>query len=251
MKLTRRQTAFFRNFLDLYREMKGPIHYSTLAERIGVSRITAYDMLRVLEEKGFVVSDYQRAEGQSGPGRAAIVYWPTEQAQQRLEQIIQLAPNDWEVMKELVLQQLEHAATVDPHGYSVACEMLARIPPDGPPTLQYCVEVMTIIALRLRSGAGRALLLAHVDHLLPASTPPAAADLNVLAGFAAGILLNESEDDPEWSRELLAHTRQFHVIVAKMNVRTRQKLAVYLRDVLLPLRQTQNQENNPQNGSDQ
>ena len=80
MKLTRRQETFIRNLMDLSRELQGPIHYSMLAERTGVSRITAYDMLRLLEEKGFVRSDYQLAEGKSGPGRSEIVFWPTEQA---------------------------------------------------------------------------------------------------------------------------------------------------------------------------
>lgn len=51
MKITRRQEDFIRKLLDLYRESEGPIHYSELAERLGVNRFTAYDMLRLLEEK--------------------------------------------------------------------------------------------------------------------------------------------------------------------------------------------------------
>ena len=58
LKLTRRQEDFINNLLDLYREMEGPIHYSVLAERLGVSPFTAYDMLRLLEEKGLVSSEY-------------------------------------------------------------------------------------------------------------------------------------------------------------------------------------------------
>ena len=45
MKLTRRQTTFVERLVDLYHEAQGPIHYSTLARRLGVSRFTAYDML--------------------------------------------------------------------------------------------------------------------------------------------------------------------------------------------------------------
>ena len=56
MKLTRRQEEFVVNLIDLNRELDGPIHYSTLAERLGVSPFTAYDMLCVLEEKGMVIS---------------------------------------------------------------------------------------------------------------------------------------------------------------------------------------------------
>ena len=63
MKLTKRQEQFIENLIDLSQEIDGPIHYSTLAERLGVSPFTAYDMLRVLEKKGAVVSEYQVAEG--------------------------------------------------------------------------------------------------------------------------------------------------------------------------------------------
>jgi hypothetical protein len=50
MKLTGRQRAFLSTFLDLYREAQEPLHYTTVAQRLGVSKITAYDMLRLLEE---------------------------------------------------------------------------------------------------------------------------------------------------------------------------------------------------------
>ncbi len=62
MKLTKRQDAFIKNLLDLYMEAKEPIHYTVLAERLGVSRFTAYDMLRVLEDKGFVRSEYRLSD---------------------------------------------------------------------------------------------------------------------------------------------------------------------------------------------
>ena len=80
MELTRRQTTFVERLVDLYHEAQGPIHYSTLARRLGVSRFTAYDMLRLLEEKGLVTSAYQLTAGKSGPGRSQVRYEPTERA---------------------------------------------------------------------------------------------------------------------------------------------------------------------------
>ena len=70
MKLTGRQRAFLSAFLGLYRESQAPVHYTTLAQRVGVSKITAYDMLRVLEERDLVQSEYVlRGKGQ-GAGRS-------------------------------------------------------------------------------------------------------------------------------------------------------------------------------------
>jgi len=69
MKLTGRQKVFLSKFLDLYGEAEGPLHYTTVAERLGVSKITAYDMLRILEEKGLVASEYVLPVKGHGPGR--------------------------------------------------------------------------------------------------------------------------------------------------------------------------------------
>ena len=107
MNLTRRQQEFIRNLLDLYRETKGPIHYTTLAERVGVSQITAYDMLRLLEKKGFVRSDYQLALDKTGPGGSTVVFWPSQQAHQRFAEIFQeLGGHDWETLRERFLEQI-------------------------------------------------------------------------------------------------------------------------------------------------
>ena len=76
-KLTARQKAFLEKLLELYHEHKGPVHYSAVAERLGVNRFSAYDMLKVLEKKGFASSSYAlrsaapaAATGHTGPGRS-------------------------------------------------------------------------------------------------------------------------------------------------------------------------------------
>jgi DNA-binding IscR family transcriptional regulator len=73
MKLTRRQEDVIRKMLDLHDLHQAPIHYKTLADHLGVSPFTAYDMLRLLEEKGLVTSEYQLASDKSGPGRGAAL----------------------------------------------------------------------------------------------------------------------------------------------------------------------------------
>lgn len=80
MKLTRRQEEFVKKLLELKQEFDGPIHYSLLAERLGVSPFTAYDMLCLLEAKGYVTSAYQLPPDKCGPGRAERVFYPGEMA---------------------------------------------------------------------------------------------------------------------------------------------------------------------------
>ena len=76
MKLTRRQEKFIQKMIELKHEFACPIHYSLLAKRLGVSPFTAYDMLCLLEEKGYVTSEYQLPADKSGPGRAERLLLP-------------------------------------------------------------------------------------------------------------------------------------------------------------------------------
>ena len=87
--LTRRQEDIIHKMLDLYHELQGPIHYSTLADRLGVSPFTAYDMLRLLEEKGLVSSEYQLAPNKTGPGRAMRIFQPTQLAQKLFQSLVE------------------------------------------------------------------------------------------------------------------------------------------------------------------
>ena len=97
MRLTRRQEEFIKNLIDLSQELDGPIHYSVLAERLGVSPFTAYDMLRLLEEKGMVSSEYHVAEGRSGPGRAERLFFPLNHRNRELaERLGAISPSDEE-----------------------------------------------------------------------------------------------------------------------------------------------------------
>jgi predicted ArsR family transcriptional regulator len=73
MKLTRHQGTFIRRLSDLYYRGDESIHYSALADHLDVSKITAYDMLRLLEEKGYVNSQYQLAYDKTGSGLTSIV----------------------------------------------------------------------------------------------------------------------------------------------------------------------------------
>jgi len=109
MKLTGRQRAFLSQFLDLYRESREPLHYTDVAQRLGVSKITAYDMLRLLEERGLVQSEYVlRGKGQ-GAGRSSIVFHPTPQADALFTELAGEAEGrgEWEAVKTRILGALQ------------------------------------------------------------------------------------------------------------------------------------------------
>ncbi len=233
MKLTRRQETFIRNFLDLYRETQEPIHYSVLAERLGVSRFTAYDMLRLFEEKGLVASDYLLTAEKVGPGRSEIVFVPTASAHRLIAKLAgEIGGKDWEAFKEHLLASVRSGQEYDPE---LVQEMLARVPTAEQGALRYCVEVMTIVALRLRRSASRALLLDYLPQLLPARDKDCRASLSLLGGFALGVLADETTHNSEWRRELFEHVKRYQSLVADMDPKLCRQLAKKLREVFKPL----------------
>jgi len=229
MKLTRRQEDFIHKMLDLYRELQGPFHYTVVAERLGISRFTAYDMLRLLEGKGLVISDYRLADGKSGPGRSEVVFLPSPEAHRLFASLTEETGNEgWEAVKKRALEKVRAGELYD---QELVKEVLARIPSEGPGPLRYCVEVMTIAALRLRSSAGRRLLLEYLPAILPDVESATRANLSLLGGFALGVLVNESADTSEWRRELLEHVRRYQILVADMDPKVRRQLAATLSEI--------------------
>lgn len=231
MKLTRRQEEFVRNLVDLYRELQEPFHYSLLAEKLGVSRFSAYDMLRLLEEKGVVTSEYQLPEGKSGPGRSEVVYRPTERARQMMSQLAgdMIDRGDWDAIKERILEKVR---TNEIKEWELAEEMLARAPAEEQGAVAYCVEVMTIVTLRLRRRDGRKLLLNYFSQILPDGSRTCRANLSLFGGFALGVLADESANSPSWGQELLQHVVRYQQLVIDMEPRLCRQLATYLRNVL-------------------
>lgn len=233
MKLTRRQEQFVHNMLDLYRAKQDPLHYTEIAEKLGVSRFTAYDMMRLLEEKGMVTSTYKLAEGKSGPGRAEIVYVPTPLAEQRMAKLTsQLQPGEgWETIKERVLERLRLGQVDNP---DLAHEMLARIPAGEPSPIQYCTEIMTIVALRIQRHTARTTLTDFLPHILNITADNHRANLTLLGGFALGILAHIPDGDPNWTHELLDHVRHYQTLVLDMSPQTAQQLTQTLQTVFAP-----------------
>ena len=236
MNLTRRQEDFINKLLDLYREMEVPIHYSVLAERLGVSPFTAYDMLRLLEEKGLVSSEYYLASDKSGPGRTERVFLPTSQAQafsRKLE--TDVGGEDWEIIKRRILDKIRQGEI---RNRELAEEMLARIPPDGEGELRYCIEVMTVISLRLRSSSGRRVLMLYLSEILPEKKPASRTNLCLLGGFALGLLANEEAGDYEWEHQLFSHVQSYMEVVTKLSLPDCRLLGEHLTKVFAPLAET-------------
>jgi len=237
MKLTRRQEEFVQKMIELKQEIDGPVHYSLLAERLGVSPFTAYDMLCLLEEKGYVTSEYQLPPDKCGPGRAERVFYPGEMAHVREQRIADETGGvrlEGEVLKEYVLEKLRQGGMPDGDKDLVE-QLMARLLPAGQGDVHYCVEVMTVAALRLQHSAGRQALLEHLPYILPGEGGARQANLCLLGGFVFGILAQQSAPGQEWLGKLREHLQGYLDAVMEMGREDCNKLAAQLAGVFAAL----------------
>jgi DNA-binding MarR family transcriptional regulator len=229
MKLTRRQETFIRKLLDLYLEAEGPIHYSALAEHIGVSKITAYDMLRHLEEKGYVSSHYHLEDEKTGPGRSRVVFSPTELAHRMLTQMAgPLEGADWEQVKERVINQ------ISPDEFPEAKlrkELLDLILDEEDDNIRYCIEVMTVLIFRMKESEQLQFFIETLPQILPASEASSRSSLILIGGFTLGLLADESAKDQVWGQELIDHVKQVQRLVAEMDEESCHHLAASLKEI--------------------
>jgi len=191
MKLTRRQQLFLDKLLDLYHQAQAPIHYSLVGEKLGVNRFSAYDMLKLLERKGYVASQYVLAEGHAGPGRSSIAFYPTPKARAAVRLLAgrSAETEEWNAVKERILSRLRERPCRDDELLS---EILHGVADIGSPLI-YCTEMITALLLNLRLLRERA---AELNPLRGLSTllPAGPLGLGTLAGLSLGSLLAKSPD---------------------------------------------------------
>jgi DNA-binding MarR family transcriptional regulator len=184
MKLTFRQKAFLSKLLDVYREMREPIHYSTIAKRLGLNNSTAYDMLRLLEKKGMVISKYDTPKENAGPGRANIRFVPTAET---IELFSHLAgdireQDNWDDVKSHILANLSQGKAGSYQ--DILNELLAMVPEQHSPLVQGA-ESITVLLLQLKEAKRELAEQSSVDSLLEA--PTSKLRMSILGGLILGL----------------------------------------------------------------
>lgn len=231
MKLTPRQQAFLDNLFELYREFKGPVHYSVVANKLGVNKFSAYDMLKVLEEKGVAASDYILSDDQTGPGRSQVVFYPTHKAAQFLTQLRdEMRYNaDWQRLKDSIIRRLQEARNANPA--DALREALSSVS-DAKVPLNYCAEMISVMLLNIQRRSDE-----NAESLLGAISTKGQIGLASLAGLSLGSLLAGGSEDKKLTKKLVEHTQRFQIQLAEMSEESINKLSVLLNDSMAALRQ--------------
>ncbi len=103
MNLTNRRKQFLERIVQEYSKTNEPVHYSNIAKSIGVSKWTAYDVLKELEKQDFLERTYTVNPNETG--RSIVVYVPTDKSKElfELQRPTLTSSIDWEQLKDDVL----------------------------------------------------------------------------------------------------------------------------------------------------
>jgi len=229
--LTSRQQMFFDKLLELCREQNGPVHYSEVAERLGVNRFSAYDMLKVLEEKGFVSSSYALAAGHSGPGRSMVVFAPTSMGTAMSEGSADDARygEEWHRLRGYVLGKLKQAREANPR--EALSELLARLPEANAP-LTFCTTMIGALLLNMQRVRARAGGLNPFPVLATLRTHDVA-ELETLAGLSVGVALSQDDEvNRTLTRRLIDHMHRYQASLSRLTEDGRATLIRFLEEAL-------------------
>jgi hypothetical protein len=228
-RLTHRQQQFLSQFLDLYHEMGHSVHYVLVAEHLGIGKVTAYEMLRLLEEQGLVLAEYQANPGQHGPGRSAVLFFPTQAAVQlmRVTAGNPVEIKDWMIAKEQILDQLRAGKAGNYE--DLLANLLSRIPELRSPLI-FITELITALVLMLTSIQDAPEIRAMLDRLKQIGLPRKIS-LSVMSGIA--MLLSVIERvNRHYSTILLAQFNRYEDALLQLNEESRRLLEEFTREVV-------------------
>jgi len=228
MKLTLRQKAFLSQVLDLYAETRQPIHYRTVAERLGVGNTTAYDMMKLLERKGYITSEYVLDKDRAGPGRSSVVFHPTAKAREEFQRLAGDAAEDaeWWRVKAHILRNLEDGQFSDSE---LLEELLTTIPQSDSP-LVYSGQVITALFLIIRD---RVQQLRQHDLLQMLLSSPPPWDPKLLSGLVLGLFLSETADlQTSLVTKLTGYVKKYQEYLREMDDETQARLQDYLQEIV-------------------
>jgi DNA-binding MarR family transcriptional regulator len=225
-KITLRQKAFLGKVIEVYREMKEPMHYSAIAGKLGLSKSTAYDMLRVLEQKGMIGSQYATPKEIAGPGRSSILFYPTAQAKEfflHLTREVNI-PDEWENVKARILTSLEQGKG----NYRDLIQELLNKTREAQSPLAQCAGIVTALLLSLREARQGLTEQGSVGAIVKA--PVSKLRMSILAGLIMGLSLSNQA-----VTKMLGNSREFtdkyEVSLQKLNKEGLVKLHNFTRDV--------------------
>jgi DNA-binding MarR family transcriptional regulator len=187
--LTRRRMQFLQKLVDLYQKTNLPIHYETLAQALGVSKWTAYDMLKEIEKLGYLSRSYEVNTKETG--RSQVVYVPTVKAAELFEQKRSEAfdPMEWKVTIAKITKLLARLKSTP---LSDALQKMLEETSKVSTRIDFCAYIIGLLLMYLRKLEVKNEYLIH--HLV-SRAPNKETGMIVFVGTVLGTAIQTLNDE--------------------------------------------------------
>lgn len=227
--LTRRQKELLGQFLDFYQEADKPLHYVDLAKRLGLGKVTVYEMLRLLEKRGLVQSEFQLSPENRGPGRSTVLFRPTPKALDEFSRLSEsfAETEAWEEIREQILLKLQEG---DAEEYEdLLRELLIRIPEHRSPLI-YITDMITAIILSIATISETAEESGLLDRLRRIGLP-GEIGISALAGIGSALTMVENVN-LKFSTFLFEQSGKYQEMLTQMSPEKRNQLNDFARQIM-------------------
>ena len=195
------------------------MHYTTVARRMHLGNVTAYEMLRLLESKGLVKSEYRHSRT-SSPGRSTVFFRPADR---------ETSPRGEDEWKEATSHILRTLIEGGERSHRKVLEyLIERLPFHTNPDL---TVVETIIALLLNLQQLTEEKRRGVVEELRKVGFPTEAGLQVLVGAVVG-LVGAGLLDKEYTARLLLHLSGCRDALATLSPEKQVQVSAFVQEVL-------------------
>lgn len=224
MAMSKRRVQFLNQLVELYQKKGIPIHYEALAKAVGVSKWTAYDMLKEIEKSGYVTRSYEVNAKETG--RSQVVFTPTDKAtdlftQQRSNA---LENEKWEESAQSIrklIHDLKHVNIQD-----LLQKMLDEIP-NRRSNLEFCGYILGILMVYLKKVGGKT---ESVIQLLISKASSHHASLLMFVGTVLGTVILTMSD--EISREITDLVGEYVEMIGNLSSGEQKLLSDFIKEAL-------------------
>ncbi|NPV73405.1 MAG: Lrp/AsnC family transcriptional regulator [Pelotomaculum sp.] len=226
MTLTRRRKEFLQKIKKIYENTGIPVHYIDVAKALGVSKWTAYDILKKLENDGYLHSQYSVSREERTSGRSVLLFLPTSKAGELFpkekEEIDYM--EEWHAARKKLLEIFEKAKM---HGSKKTIEdILTDMPAAGAP-LVICAHIIAILIVCLQNLGVKAInTMKNLLH--PAHRPEL--NLSLFAGTALGAAVKNMHD--VINGRLADEVGRLHKYISEFSLNENRLLVKFLDEAL-------------------
>jgi|GEM_PF-432877 DNA-binding Lrp family transcriptional regulator len=242
MKITTRQKEFLQILIDLYQQKGSPIHYSEVAQKMGLSKWTAYDMLQLLRREGLLEIEYLIPESNNHRweklGRSTITFFPTKKGytvsnlpQRKLPTKIA----ELDKLKKNIIQKFEEIK-----GKFNLKDLFKEALQSKSPLI-FCACVLLILILLIKKITEGITEIQLLSQVIPADATNTYIELalTVFVGMCFGVLTKYINNIPKYVTgpnnsldEYAGYIQTYNQYVSQMDKKEQKSLLNFLKDTL-------------------